>query len=135
PIDKSRRDDRRAVSCGAPDSSAVPTGLGCSYCHLPSAEALGYFRSPLRGAARPSSPWLKTIVLRWSWIIASHVVVAAPAWAQAQGGPDPRTGPLLLLLLPIAACCFVALEMVLWVLAPVPLSAAAEAILRGRTRC
>lgn len=58
---------------------------------------------------------------------------AAPAWGQASS--DPR-GPLtLLLLLPVALVSFTALELVLWVLAPTPLSATCRQIARGRGRC
>src|SRR5439155_14333495 len=43
--------------------SVVPTGLGWSRSCLPSAEALGYNRSPLRGWGASEAPVLNAVVL------------------------------------------------------------------------
>lgn len=58
-----------------------------------------------------------------------------PAWAGPRALEDPRAVGTLLLWLPLVLGCFAALELVLWVLAPAPLSATCRAIARGRGRC
>ncbi len=60
---------------------------------------------------------------------------ATPAWAKTERPPDPLGALTLLLLLPLAVGVLIALELVLWVLAPAPLLATSGAIERGRGRC
>jgi hypothetical protein len=67
--------------------------------------------------------------------IAACMLAAVPAWAKQQGQPDPLGALALLLMVPLALGVFTALELVLWVLAPVPLAATCRAIERGRGRC
>jgi hypothetical protein len=72
------------------------------------------------------------------WLCAVCCVLCAsltPAWGQVERPEDPRTALILLLLLPVALVSFAALELVLWVLAPGPLTATCQAIVRGRGRC
>jgi hypothetical protein len=63
------------------------------------------------------------------------LIATGPAGAAARALQEPRVPALLLLWLPIVLACFTALELVLWVLAPAPLSTTCRAIARGRARC
>lgn len=63
-------------------------------------------------------------------LLVAAPVAAEPVKQQQPGGPWV---PLLVVVL--CLCSFVALEIVLWVLAPEPLTATCRAISRGRGRC
>lgn len=64
------------------------------------------------------------------------ILMSVPAVAQPPARvQDPRGALLLILLIPLALVVFVALELVLWVLAPGPLSATCRALERARGRC
>jgi hypothetical protein len=67
--------------------------------------------------------------------IESAVLLASPSWGRAASSEKAGPGAGLLFLLPIVLLSFVALELVLWVLAPVPLHATCRKIERGRGLC
>lgn len=63
------------------------------------------------------------------------LTLAAPAGAAPGQGDDPGQGGVLLALVLVGLASSVALNLVLWVLAPGPLLATCRAVERGRGRC
>src|SRR5205807_2934884 len=57
------------------------------------------------------------------WITAALLTIAAAARGEPTSAQNTSPGPLIVfVLLPAGVCCFAALEVVLWVLAPAALS-------------
>jgi hypothetical protein len=75
---------------------------------------------------------LRSVLLRTAIAL---LVTPTPAWAQPAKSQNPSAPFLILLLLPLALLVFTALQIVLWVLAPAPLSATCHTLERGRGRC
>jgi hypothetical protein len=71
----------------------------------------------------------------WARTTIALLVTPTPAWAQPAKSQNPSAPFLILLLLPLALLVFTALQIVLWVLAPAPLSATCHTLERGRGRC
>jgi hypothetical protein len=67
--------------------------------------------------------------------LAATLAVTGPAWAGPAAGEEPGQGGVILTLVLLGLASFVALELVLWVMAPGPLLATCRAIERGRGRC
>jgi hypothetical protein len=65
-------------------------------------------------------------------IVIASLTAAIPVWGRSAGQDESGGGAGLLLLLPVALASFVALQLVLWVLAPGPLAATCRSIERGR---
>jgi hypothetical protein len=65
-------------------------------------------------------------------IVIVSLMAAIPVWGKSAGHEPSGGGPGLLLLLALALATFAPLQLVLWVLAPGPLSAIGRAIERGR---
>jgi hypothetical protein len=93
------------------------------------------------GAQRTAVPGHRSAALPGGplplWLCAVCCALCAsltPAWGQS-ARDDPRGPLLLVLLLPVVLVSFTALELVLWVLAPAPLTATCQSIVRGRGRC
>jgi hypothetical protein len=67
--------------------------------------------------------------------IAGGALLTCPAWGRTADGARQGDGPGALILLPLLLVSFVALELVLWMLAPAPLQATCQKIERGRGLC
>jgi hypothetical protein len=85
-------------------------------------------------AIRNRLPSFQRLVMILIGSSAALLTVTTAVFGQGQKAHDPGPGPVLLLL-PVLLCSLTALQLVLWVLAPVPLGAVCRTIARGRARC